>query len=411
MHTLRALLPGPSPTRFARRCLTALERAGYVDLHLDLGQYCITTETGTLYLCNLYREAAGLWPWQRGQVVARAVRLVASQARSQSLTREEALARMLPSVRPASFMALAQLSRRAQGHDDSEPMARQPLAPGLVILLSLDFEETVGTISTARLDGWELDFETALDRAVANLRERTPPDALRQVEDGLYVVEVGDCYDGSRLLLPELLRQPDVPGELVAILPTWNTLILTGSEAVHGLDAAMAVAEQAASESPQPISGLPVVYRRGTWERLEMPPGHPNHERYRRMKAIETGTDYEQQKELLDRIHEHDDTDIFVASCAASEQEGSIRTRCLWSQGIVTLLPETDLVDFMREAPEKLVGMEMEATVSFDIVQRFCGDLMQPTGHDPPRWLVESYPDSERMGAMLQAQRQREATD
>lgn len=337
--------------------------------------------------------------------------MVAAQAETRELTREEALPRILPSIRPTAYMELSMLMMRAQGHEDNPATTYEPFAPGLFIMLSLDFEENVQAVTKEQLDEWGLDFDTALERAVTNLREMTPPDALRQVDDGLYVSEVSDCYDCSRLLLPELLREPQVAGELVAVLPSWHTLILTGSDEVRGLEAAMAFAEEAAAESPRPISGLPLVYRWPNWERLEIPPGHPNHNRYQRMKAIEMNTYYEQQKGLLDQIHEQNGTDVFVASYAAFEKEGLVTSHCTWTQGVPTLLPEADIVAFVRDAPEEPDGMETAGMVSFDIVRRICGELMQPTEYDPPRWFVDAYPDSERMNAMLQAQKQRAVAD
>src|SRR5207244_2299115 len=93
---------------------------------------------------------------------------------------------------------------------------------------------------------------------------------------GVWVSPWRDNHDAARLVLPELLRQHPVVGDLVALVPNRNILILTGTGDVDGLAAAVALAERAL-EQPRPLSALAVRLEGDLWVPYLPDPDHPQY--------------------------------------------------------------------------------------------------------------------------------------
>jgi len=106
--------------------------------------------------------------------------------------------------------------------------------------------------------------------------------------------------------------------------------------------------------------------------------------------------DYNIQKELLDELHEKQQKDVFVASCSViqNEETGLVRTYCVWSAGIESWLPETDLIAFVSD----LDGEPKMFT--WDQAVAVVGDLMTPLDMYPPRFDVRKFPSVDRFAAM-----------
>ncbi len=99
--------------------------------------------------------------------------------------------------------------------------------------------------------------------------------------------------------------------------------------------------------------------------------------------------------------------DLFVAIFGAIEnrETKAVHSYCVWTKGIVSLLPETDLIAFYdTERPE---GEHLLAEIDWDLVTAYCGPLMSRTEHRLPRHRVESFPTAEQLAAMKAAQIQR----
>jgi len=75
-------------------------------------------------------------------------------------------------------------------------------------------------------------------------------------------------------------------------------------------------------------------------------------------------------------------------------QNLSYQTYCVWSEGVDSLLPKTDLVFFYRDGDE---DGDIPAQVEWDQVQAAFGDLMEPLDMYPPRFRVREFPGEERL--------------
>jgi hypothetical protein len=216
---------------------------------------------------------------------------------------------------------------------------------------------------------------------------------------GVWLSRWRDNHDASRLILTDLLQAHPVQGDLVAMAPNRDTLIITGSEDEAGLKHIAVLAEKELDQV-RAITGLAFLLDNETW--LPWLPGaeHPLHDRFNELRLKSFGRDYAVQKDLLDALHERAGTDIWVASYSAvrNDETGKSHSYCVWSQGVDTLLPRADQVYFF--VPEGDKGGTVVARASWERVLQVAGHLMQPQGVYPARFRVTEFPTDEQLAAI-----------
>jgi hypothetical protein len=66
----------------------------------------------------------------------------------------------------------------------------------------------------------------------------------------------------------------------------------------------------------------------------------------------------------------------------------------VWTEGVLTLLPQADVVIFVR-ADSSVAG-----SVPWERVREVAGDLMEPLDMYPKRFRVERFPSPEQLAAL-----------
>ena len=108
--------------------------------------------------------------------------------------------------------------------------------------------------------------------------------------------------------------------------------------------------------------------------------------------ALQTGGKPGQKAALEKRLaREH--RDVYVASCGTMEKDGELSTWTSWAEGVVALLPRTEIVGFAPGDGEMLF-------VAWDDVVAVAGGRLQAQAESPPRFLVESFPDATEWQAL-----------
>ncbi|MGE0434706.1 MAG: hypothetical protein AB7K09_16420 [Planctomycetota bacterium] len=311
----------------------------------------------------------------------------------------------MPNLRPRlwSRAGLAQvaLQLRLRG-EPPEKSAMQvtglPVGGHLLATVAYDLPHTVRSLPPAQLETWGVSLYVAIEAA----RENLGTDAFEcmQIGDGLFVVSTGDSWDASRILLPQFISQLPLKGEPLAMVPARDTLLLTGSDDVESQTIMLALAEERGHD-PRPLLPTPLIWRDDLWHDWQPPPGHPHAAAIERQMIGYLHGEYATQKDLLSQIHEQEGTDIFVASYSAmqSKDGDELFSYAVWSEGVVTLLPHTTRVAFMR--PGEDGEGEMIGFAPFDRVRDVCGDLMLDTDMYPRRWFVNRFPADEQLAAIL----------
>ena len=212
--------------RSVRRELCDLLREGHPEVAIvSESQASLELKTpdggsGTLYLGNLY---AGLAAGPSDPEARReAIRSFLESALSQRAEASQPLRldvhgdRLLPRLQPEGFLAQA-------GAEDTLLQVPSGIS-GLVTVFVLDSEQSVMYLTLSRLAELGIDTAALAERALANLRRKTPDSPVRDAVERGHVVmlKAGDSFDATRLLLvPEMLRDGE---QLAAVIPDRETL-------------------------------------------------------------------------------------------------------------------------------------------------------------------------------------------
>jgi hypothetical protein len=253
------------------------------------------------------------------------------------------------------------------------------------------------------LEKWGVTFYEAAESARENLQQMGEVSfASLQNEggEGVYISANGDNYDASRLVMLDLVRKMPVRGDIIAMVPNRDTLVVTGSDDPAGLEIMAKIAEDS-FQKPRPISTVALHLVGDEWESWLPEADSPLFDKFHELRLRTIGMEYNDQKELLDQIHSQSGENVFVASFSAikRKENGRITSYSVWSEGVDTLLPETDDILLLRPDAETK-DVKLMAASSFERVQEITGDLMQPTGTYPERYRVLEFPTEEQLAAI-----------
>jgi hypothetical protein len=345
-------------------------------------------KTLRLYLDNYFQESSDLPPGEREVEVLR--RLSAALRPTEAApTWDAARARVLPVLRPQGFFRLETVVAAQK----TPTVASQPFLPYLDLALVLDEPDRMSYVTVDDLAGWGVDPEHALVQAVENAGRLPPPEL--DDETSLYTVLAGDTYESSRLAIPGLLASfaDRVDGRPVAIIPTRSRCVIAGDADPAVLEALAEMAQQEFESSNRALS--PAVYTvdgAGEVVPLQLTADHPACHAVRLGHVKLALTEYGNQKETLDFVHERDGSDVFVASLTGIVRgDGLPITWTMWGEGIDSLLPAADLVRFMFDDNEGTPTPGF--MVPFARVAALLGAAFAPaSGHRPLRYRVTKHP-------------------
>ena len=159
------------------------------------------------------REGSGLGAFLRG---------LGRPAPRPLLALDDALPYLFPKVRPAlAYAAYARRTGRA-------PAAFRPLAGAYAVSLVLDLPNQDLDLELAHLRTWGVDFDGLLQRARTNLLGRGGEQRFQELREGCFRSTWRDSLDGSRMLLPGMLRRLGLRGDPVVLLPSRDMLLVLG---------------------------------------------------------------------------------------------------------------------------------------------------------------------------------------
>lgn len=400
MNMLDRFFGPPHRDKFARLVMAGIRRAGERrTIHFDSEQFCLRPdgdEVSVMNLSNVYAEFCAADKTVRPKLLSSIVRNWFADRRPLPESFEDVHPDLLPSVRSRAYFEFALLQLKLEGGGDGLDYPQQVLADHLAVGLVYDLPDSMRTIVRQDLENWDVTFYQALEAACANLRQKEDP-VFISPHEGVYISATGDNYDASRLILSDLVHQFEVQGDLIAMVPNRDTLIVTGSDNKAGLRI-MATRAQQALEEPRPISMLAFRLAGDEWTEWLPPAGHPLRQAFCMLRLQSLGQQYAEQKELL-AAHQHDvGDDIFVASFAGlkNNQSGEVSSYCVWSDGVDSLLPKTDLVYFFHPGEREEDG-QIVATSQWDAVESLLGPLVERQDMYPPRFRVRSFPTAAQL--------------
>jgi hypothetical protein len=395
----------PDRASFAAKIAELIREAGEKgEIHFDADQFQLKVDgerSNIANLTNLYGEYLRAGTAERERLIRNFVRSWFAPLKGLPEDYDDLHPDLLPSVRPRAYIESNLTRMRLQGiKDPGWPYC--PLAHHMAICLVYDLPESLMQIQQHHLDDWKTSFDRALEDATANLFQISQH-PFEEIAPGLWRSPWQDNLDASRLVLPDLLRLHEVQGDLIAIVPNRDMLLLTGSEDEQGL-VQMAELATEAFDHARAISGFALrLDSLNRWEPWVPDPGHPAFAAFRLLAVRSLGGDYSDQKELLEQQHHHEGEDIFVASFSGmrDKQSGEVFSYCVWSEGVDTLLPRTDSIVFF--SGDEDTG-EVLGSVAWERAVEVVGELMTDQDVYPERYRVQSFPTPEQLDELLGAE-------
>jgi hypothetical protein len=383
---------------FAQLVIARLQELGVSgDVSYDPDEFQITAggeETKSiLFLGNAYKEYRTLSEENRPQALRRFVRGWLQAHKPTPEEYADIQPDILPAVRSRSFFESARLRMMIEGNEDMF-LPYQMLGEDLGLGLVYDMPDSMKPVFNKEIDLWGVTFYEALEAARENLAHIRPSIIGPKEGEGTYVFTTNDGYDSSRLILLDLIRQFQVTGDYIAMAPTREMLIVTGSDDRAGLEAMVTLAKKAL-EQPRMVSGIALRLDRDEWESWMPDADHPLYQEFRLLRMRTHGQDYAEQKELLDALHEKTGDDVFVASFSVIQHKdtGQRMSYCTWQKGVCSLLPRTERIVLGGDD-------QLPVMVAWEKVVEVAGDLLTPMEMYPERYRVEDFPTAEQLAAM-----------
>lgn len=291
--------------------------------------------------------------------------------------------RLLPKVRSRFAYEAFGLKK------DSQRPASKVLGGTLGQSLVVDFSEGELDVTPAHLAAWGLDFDRVMNVARTNLLSRGGEEKFQRSKHGFYQSTWADNLDGSRILLPGILKRLRLEGDPVVFLPRKDVLLVAGSEDPRGLCMAL----EGTLDLMAGGNGCPLRLQGFQWEAFEVEAQHPARALLAKVQSRRLQEDYGHQKALLDRLHQGEGRQITVAPLkVAATLAGGTATFTHWTREMVGgWLPEADHLGltWSHDQGRKTLWIPWAS------VRRALEPCLEPLGLFPERHRIRAFPGLE----------------
>jgi uncharacterized protein YtpQ (UPF0354 family) len=381
----------PSREQFARALMRHAAAHGFDEpMHFDAAGFRIIAgaEGNTVVnLVNLYPAYRDAGRSERSAWLAKCLAMFHSEELPTGF--EAMRAHLLPVVRARSYV---ESFRQGAGADTIAVSERAfaVLGTDSVILLAYDRDDSMNILFDKQVEALGVPFATALDAALANLRDRSV-EAFVRGPSGVAAAVWNDAYDSSRILLPDVIHRAGI-ADPVAMLPTRDQLLVASASNREALLAMLEMAQASHAQEGRTVSAAMFAFQGGSAQEY-VPADAEVALQLANLKLHYLADDYASQKQLLDEANEKQGIDVFVASFLLMQRgDDDLFSLCTWSQDVDALLPRTDLVALTTfdEAGEA----QLAGRVDWEQLVRVAGHLMQlqPDAY-PERYRVTGFPD------------------
>jgi hypothetical protein len=330
-----------------------------------------------MQLHNVFLEAKGSEPKARRSRLRTAVLNLQKTARPR--TWDEARGRVLPVLRPASWVAAtaqADLPTRAWG-------------PFIKLLCAIDSEHGMSFVNRGDQTAWGVERDVLEQTAITNLTSKGMP---AKCASNVLFATGPDGYASSWLAVPDVLHQAAqrIGGDVIALAPSRDELTLLSLSGPAAVIRAIEMTEEAFTSAPRHLSPVPYAVREDGVTPWDPPQDHPARHVVDRAKGVLALFEYDQQRAVLDQLFAQAGEDVFVANYSLRQRaDRSVWSYTLWVKQVTDgLIPEADFVVLgdNENSAEKLCVRWGDA------VGLSGGALREETGYDPPLWRYHAWP-------------------
>lgn len=180
---------------------------------------------------------------------------------------EVSIEQVLPTLKPSRFVAGAEKLAAERGSAD--PLVALPVIDDLLMVLVLDTPDATRMLKQSDLTKLGTTRELLAERALRNLRARSPGFKYSEVAPGLYGLAANDSYDSASFLLhAEWATLRETLGGAPVVAPIGRDIVLFTSESSRdGLEAMRLIllVEAREPKAPYPITTRPYRWTPQGW--------------------------------------------------------------------------------------------------------------------------------------------------
>ena len=393
------LFRGSKDERIAKRVIAELRAAGEkqrMEFAADEDAIIVFdakgVRAGMRNLANLRHELAHTEPAQHDSIYQRYARGLMESASAAPLTYAEARPLLRLALRDSGYGERCRLmSRQSNPAKETIPMFSRPIAGDLSAYCVVDRELAIDYVTPEQLVGWGVEGDVVMEDAHENTRAMS---FTTDVTGPLHFVMGPNAYNVSCLLCTDSIRKLGVNGAPVAAAATRDSLTITGSDDLAGLELLARLFEAEIKEGNRHVCGRPLVLTDEGWKLFDPP------ESLRaRFLAIANQYDaffWNDYKEMLSTDLEARGEDVFVATLGIFEEQGTgaAFSAVVWSRDVDTILPPAERVFFYDSDDES------KYLAPWTEVQRVMGAAMRKHADIPCSFRVQEFPSASQFMEM-----------
>jgi hypothetical protein len=348
---------------------------------------------GVVGVANMFLEYSSAPKQARAGLMEKYKALLSEEVRKIPGLWTLAQANLYPLVRSKYDRVTIEIDNR-RSSEKVPARASKEFLQDLDLVLGYDHGPTVSQVSVDKLAEWGITFEQGLERATANLRALPAPAWIDNGDSVLKLIsEAG--YQESFLLLPKTFENLPIGRTALLAIPNRGVLLASSVESFAQLAAAI---RKSLTESPWPLSGSVFKIDDGKIELFSTP---GSEQRLRTLTNLGLSSVYNDQKKSLQAHLEAVRQDVFVASFGLftlKDLPDDLASWCSWTEGVDSLLPQTDLIAFVRDPRNSKQTALVRWSDAADVV----GHYMRDTDESPPRMRVNQFPTEDEWTALTQ---------
>jgi hypothetical protein len=382
----------PTQELFGQQLMQAFVDETGGEFELDLEEFVIhrIDGEGKFFLVNVYAEHCQLPEDARPEHIAYLASTLAVSQEEPPEEYEAARPNLRPKIWARVMIESQNLKQRLEGKPEIQ-MPFQLIGEHLMLTVVYDTEFTMRSLNRENYEKWGITFEQAVEDAKANLLQSTV--SWAQIGDRVVCSMTGDNYDSARFVLPEFVRAQKFVGDPIALVPDRDNCFLADGGDAESVAMIFKIAEENKAEFQRALSPLPLILKDGVWQDWELPLNHVMRKEYDRQRLHFLGGMYTEQRELIYAVAGEESDLPYLASFSAMKRPETDEelSYCVWSEGVVSLLPRTDLVLFF-DGDDLLSVCRWE-----DAVEAFGALLVAEESFYPVRYLTMGFPAKEEI--------------
>jgi hypothetical protein len=345
----------------------------------------------TINLANIFREYANAPRAGRRALVEKYLSFFSAQDREIPKLWTLAAKGIYVAVRSKYDYMTMEIESRTSDKPVSDTIT-WPLVGDLCLRLLYDSGPNMGHVQRDTLAAWGQPEAEVKQRALNNLKALQRPQ-WELLSDGVYKLVSDVAYEESWFLIDAVMEQLPFAAHAVVMPVNRGVLLAVDGRADDALSAMLHEALRSLQENPWPLSGTMLTKTNGSWQAFAAKGLIAK--RAHTVASLNLAGLYKDQQDLLQTYYESIDDDVYVAGMdlqQLGEDIADVQSWCSWAEGVRALLPKTDVIIFGKG--ESQAGSAL-LVVPWDRVVEICGQYLQTTSENPPRFRVTDFPNDD----------------